>query len=359
MPSYPDGPRARGGGRISTPRALPATRTRVLVVDDSSINRNGICDILSSSPEVQVVARAADGAEALRLVAEHLPDVITLDLEMPHMDGFTFLRILMTTMPLPVIVISRYSQEHNLSKALQLGAFDFTVKTHRYVDPNRVDVRQELLHKVRLAHLGRRPERLSLPALSPLPLRVPRHLVAVASSTGGPGALLELFAGLPRTFSGALLIAQHMPERFTRTFAQRLDRLGLLRTSEAADGAEIGAGMAFVCPGAQCMEVEPSARGYRLRLRAPDAADRYVPSADRLMQSVARAAGRRAIGVVLTGMADDGVAGARAIVEAGGVVAAESEESAVVYGMPGAVVHAGLARLSLRPAELGGWLSSL
>ncbi|HEV8244189.1 MAG TPA: CheB methylesterase domain-containing protein, partial [Polyangiaceae bacterium] len=134
---------------------------------------------------------------------------------------------------------------------------------------------------------------------------------------------------------------------------------GPLRTAEAQEGDGIDAGTAFVCPGRQCMEVEMGTKGYRIRLKPPDESDRYVPSADRLMRSVAKAAGRRAIGVVLTGMGDDGLLGARAIVEAGGIVVAESEESAVVYGMPGAVKRAGLASMSLSLADLGEWLAHL
>ncbi len=187
----------------------------------------------------------------------------------------------------------------------------------------------------------------------------PRHIVAVASSTGGPSAIIEIFAKLPQNYTSGLVIAQHMPDKFTRTFAERLDRRGPLRTAEAREATSSRAGTAFVCPGRQCMELDLGPKGYRLRLKSPEESDRYVPSADRIMRSVARVAGRRAVGVVLTGMGDDGLAGARAIVEAGGVVVAESEESAVVYGMPGAVVRAGLASMTLSLGEIGEWLARL
>ncbi len=340
---------------------------RVLVVDDSAFNRRSISDILSNDPDVEVVGKAADGEEALRLITGLRPDVITLDLEMPRMDGFTFLRILMTKMPLPVIVVSSYSQKENVFKALELGALDFIAKPDRYIDPDLVGLREDLVRKVMLARSVRTSAQRRMP--DPTPQRPaetrpvasgpPRHLIAVASSTGGPSAIIEVFAKLPQSYTSALVIAQHMPDKFTRTFAERLDRRGPLRTSEAQDGDAIDPGSAFVCPGRQCMEVEMSSKGYRLRLRPPDETDRYVPSADRLMRSAAKAAGRRAVGVVLTGMGDDGLAGARAIVEAGGVVVAESEESAVVYGMPGAVKRAGLASMSLSLADLGEWLAHL
>jgi two-component system chemotaxis response regulator CheB len=218
----------------------------------------------------------------------------------------------------------------------------------------------QLARSVRSAQTRKMPEFPSRPVENKQPMAgPPRHVVAVASSTGGPSAIIELFAKLPRAFASALVIAQHMPDKFTRTFAERLDRRGPLRTAEAADGDAVEAGTAFVCPGRQCMEVEMGPKGYRIRLKSPEDSDRYVPSADRLMRSVARSAGRRAVGVVLTGMGDDGLLGARAIVEAGGIVVAENEESAVVYGMPGSVVRAGLASMALPLGDLGEWLSHL
>ncbi len=340
---------------------------RVIIVDDSAFNRRSIADILSGVPDVEVVGKAADGEEALRLVTTLRPDVITLDLEMPRMDGFTFLRILMTKMPLPVIVVSSYSQKENVFKALELGALDFIAKPDRYIDPDLVGLREELVRKVMLARSIRSAAQRRMPEpVVPRPpearssvVQPPRHIVAVASSTGGPSAIIEIFAKLPQNYTSGLVIAQHMPDKFTRTFAERLDRRGPLRTAEAQEGDIVEAGTAFVCPGRQCMELDLGPKGYRLRLKSPEEADRYVPSADRIMRSVARVAGRRAVGVVLTGMGDDGLAGARAIVEAGGVVVAESEESAVVYGMPGAVVRAGLASMTLSLGEIGEWLARL
>lgn len=340
---------------------------RVIIVDDSAFNRRSIADILSGVPDVEVVGKAADGEEALRLVTTLRPDVITLDLEMPRMDGFTFLRILMTKMPLPVIVVSSYSQKENVFKALELGALDFIAKPDRYIDPDLVGLREELVRKVTLARSIRSAAQRRMPEpIVPRPpetrssvAQPPRHIVAIASSTGGPSAIIEIFAKLPQNYTSGLVIAQHMPDKFTRTFAERLDRRGPLRTAEAQEGDIVEAGTAFVCPGRQCMELDLGPKGYRLRLKSPEESDRYVPSADRIMRSVARVAGRRAVGVVLTGMGDDGLAGARAIVEAGGVVVAESEESAVVYGMPGAVVRAGLASMTLSLGEIGEWLARL
>jgi two-component system chemotaxis response regulator CheB len=345
---------------------------RVLVVDDSVFNRRNITEALTASPEIEVVGKAADGEEALRLVALYKPDVITLDLEMPRMDGFTFLRILMTKLPTPVIVVSSYSQKENVFKALELGALDFVAKPDRFTDPDLVAIREELLRKVLLARsvhtntalLARRlPEMPSSPrAIEPRPAAVnpPKQVVAIASSTGGPSALMEIFARLPHSTKNSVLIAQHMPDKFTRTFAERLDRRSALRVAEAQDMDAVGESTAFVCPGRQCMELEAAPKGaFRVRVRPPEEKDRYVPSADRLLSSVAHAVGRRAIGVILTGMGDDGVEGAKAILRAGGTVIAESESTAVVYGMPGAAVRAKAASFSLPLGEIADYLARL
>jgi two-component system, chemotaxis family, protein-glutamate methylesterase/glutaminase len=348
----------------------PPARIRALVVDDSPSNRRSIADILSNASDVEVVGHAADGEEALRLVAQLKPDVVTLDLEMPKMDGFTFLRILMGRTPIPVIVISSYSQKENVFKALELGALDFVAKPERFNDPDLAGIRDELVNKVMLARNIRPraqalPRRMleSLTGLEPRPAgvpAVPRHVVAIASSTGGPSALMEIFTRLPQGMKSAFVIAQHMPDKFTRTFAERLDRRSNAHVSEATDLDAVGEGTAFVCPGRQCMELESSAAGgLRLRVRAPDAKDRYAPSADRLLSSVARTVGRKAVGVILTGMGDDGVRGAQEILRAGGTVIAESELTAVVYGMPGAAVRANAASLSLPLPEIGDYLAKL
>src|SRR3954469_4958914 len=339
---------------------------KVLIVDDSAFNRRSIAEILSSSPSIEIVGRAADGEEALRMVSSLKPDVITLDLEMPKMDGFTFLRILMSRTPVSVIVISSYSQKENVFKALELGALDFVAKPDRYIDPELKSVREELLRKVELA----RSVRISAPARRDPVVSAstqqkthsgapPQSIIAIAASTGGPSALLELFSRLPLRYPHAILVAQHMPESFTRTFAERLDRRSPLAVSEAKEGDLLEAGTAFVCPGRQCLALETSGRSFKIRLRPPEPEDRYVPSADAMLYSVARVAGNRAIAVVLTGMGDDGARGAKAIVDAGGSVVVESEATAVVYGMPGAVVRSKLASRSLPLPDLALWLAGL
>jgi two-component system, chemotaxis family, protein-glutamate methylesterase/glutaminase len=335
-------------------------KVRVLVVDDSAVNRRAITTRLTASGEVDVVARAADGNEALRLAYELKPDVITLDLEMPRMDGFSFLRLLMASRPAPVIVVSSYGQKENVFRALELGAVDFVAKPDAAVAADVEEMLAGLLQKVLLLRdearrVNVRPSvlppgspRREMPTLTDAPRLAPRTLVAIVASTGGPSALSEIFARLPGRSSYAVLVAQHMPERFTRTFAERLDRKSVLRVAEAQDGDVVVAQSAFVCPGRQCMEVELAPGGQlRVRLLSPTPEDRYAPSGNRLLASAARALRSRAIGVILTGMGDDGTDGARAILAVGGVVIAESEETAVIYGMPGSASRAGVVSRSL------------
>lgn len=355
---------------------------RVMVVDDSAYNRRTIAELLESIPGVEVSAKASDGDEALRMAAQVRPDLITLDLEMPRMDGFTFLRLLMARQPTPVIVVSGYSNKENVFRALELGALDFVAKPTRTVSSDLAQIQTELAEKVELVrHLspaGFDPRRRgaqfagrtttqvirTLPpaqpaAVEPLAARPPEHVVVVAASTGGPTALLELFASYPLGVPAALVLAQHMPEKFTRTFADRLDRIGTMKVREAIDVQRLRSGEGHVCPGGKCIEVSRTSDTLVTKVVPPDPSDRYVPSADRLFESAARIAGQRVIAVILTGMGDDGSRGARAVKDAGGIVLAESAETAVIYGMPGAAVRAGVVDQSLPLRELAGELARI
>ena len=199
-----------------------------------------------------------------------------------------------------------------------------------------------------------------MPTLVEAPRLAPRALVGIVASTGGPSALSELFTQLSSRGSYAVLVAQHMPERFTKTFAERLDRKSVLTVKEAQDGDIIVGHSAFVCPGRQCMEVDSAPGGQlRVRLVAPDSSDRYAPSGNRLLGSVAAAARSRAIGIIMTGMGDDGTDGARTILAAGGVVITESEETAVIYGMPGSAMRAGVVTVSLPLYQIAEYLDEL
>jgi two-component system chemotaxis response regulator CheB len=342
---------------------------RVLVVDDSAFTRRSIADMLAGSPGIEIVGKAADGEEALRLISVYKPDVITLDLEMPRMDGFTFLRILMSSHPLPVIVVSSYGQKENVFRALELGALDFVVKPDRRADAEMVGIQQQLREKLSVARRVRRlgpsalvesPQSVAFDVAQAQERGIPGRLIAIASSTGGPTALLTVLSALPMDFPHALLIAQHMPDRFTKTFAERLDRRTHLRVKEAEDGDLVLAGMALVCPGRRCMEVECVTGSPPIaRVMVPHPEDRYQPNADRLLISVAQAYRERSVGMVLTGMGDDGARGVQAISKVGGKVVAESVVTAVVFGMPGAAERTGCVDEMLAITELGPYLRRL
>jgi len=347
------------------PEAPRLPPIRVLVVDDSRIGRHVISDALATSREIQVIGHASNGEQALRMVAELSPDAITLDLEMPKMGGFTFLRLLMSRSPIPVVVLSTQSQTENVFRALELGALDFIPKPDDVLVAGDA-LRTELVQKLLLTRYARATLRKGLAAwpsgtatTTSLMSGPPRHVVAVASSTGGPAALLHIFSRLPANFPSAILVAQHMAATFTRTFAERLDRATTVSVREAVDGDLVTAGRAYVCPGGSCMSLRRENGVFRLEVTAPTDEDRYVPSANRLLSSVATAAGSKSVGIILTGMADDGVIGAGAIRRAGGVVLAESEETAVVFGMPGAAARAGHVQALLPLPDLATRIATL
>jgi two-component system chemotaxis response regulator CheB len=322
---------------------------KVLVVDDSAVNRRTLADLLGQMAGVTVVGVAQDGDEALRYAASFAPDLITLDLEMPRMDGFTFLRLLMASRPTPVLVVSSHSAKENVFRALELGAIDFIAKPETFLTTQDQSVREQLDRMVamvrQLSPASTQPRRSAPPrglakrdpydeAVQARRPRAPSRLVVIASSTGGPTALLDLFAQLPESSDACIVVAQHMPERFTRAFAERLDRMSPFRVTEAADGESLFAEQAVVCPGGKCVEVDFMNGRVLLHVVEPDPRDRYTPSADRLFRSAARTLGSRVIGVVLTGMGEDGAQGVVEIKNGSGMVLVESEETAVVYGMP-------------------------
>ena len=340
---------------------------RVVVVDDSAFNRRTIGDLLASIPGVEVIGKAADGEEALRLVLGQKPDLVTLDLEMPKMDGFTFLRLVMARQPTPVLVVSSRAGKADVFKALELGALDFIVKPSASASSELSTIRSALEEKVAMVRmlrpLGSTPrEGTTATGMFRLPHAdgkrpspddaIPRRVIVIGASTGGPPALVDVFSRLPSDLPAAVVHAQHMPERFTKTFAERLERLGGLRVAELEEREPLRAGRALICPGGRCVEIGRQGSAVWARVFAPEPDDRYVPSVDRLFRTAAAAFGHRVIGVILTGMGDDGTKGAEAIKRGGGVVIAESEESAAIYGMPASAVRAGFVDRSLPLSQI-------
>ncbi|MFO0556804.1 MAG: chemotaxis-specific protein-glutamate methyltransferase CheB [Polyangiales bacterium] len=328
---------------------------RVMVVDDSVVHRQTIVEMLREIEGVEVVGRAIDGQEALRTVALVEPDLITLDLEMPRMDGFTFLRLLMATRPTSVLVVSSFANVENVFRALECGAVDFVARpTGGDVQSMRAALREKVV-ALKSNHSHPRPSMFApagkADATQPLralsPHAVPRagsdeakRVFVVASSTGGPPAIVDLIQRLPANFPHAVVVAQHMPERFTRSFADRLARKSPLRVSEAEDGTRLLAGSVCILPGNKSSELALEAGSLVVRVGPLDPSDRYSPSADRVFTSAA-VLGPRCIGVVLTGMGDDGAIGAAEVLRRGGELWVEAAETAVVDGMPAAARRIG------------------
>ena len=330
-----------------------ARKIRVLVVDDSSFNRKVISEILDASGDFEVVGKAFDGEDAISKILRFNPDALTLDLEMPRMDGFAVLRWLMANRPLPVVVVSARDSDRSVFKALDLGAVDFVVKPSRLASPQLKLIDEELLSKMRALHslqLDKVQKRLAQP-----PPEVPRvtlpspkgsrmaGVVAIAASTGGPPAIQRVLIGLDPSVISPVLICQHMPPVFTKLFAERLMGLTGRVVKEGAEGERVMPKHVYVAPGGHqlLLTVADNQQVLSVRDRKPE--DRFAPSANHLLSSVARVCGKYCMAVVLTGMGDDGKEGAVDIHTAGGIVVAESESSAVIFGMPKEVIRAGVA----------------
>jgi two-component system chemotaxis response regulator CheB len=336
---------------------------RVLVIDDSAFSRQTITRMLRTSPLVDVVGIARDGEEALRKTFELLPDLITLDLEMPRMDGFTFLRLVMSKRPTPVMVISGRAGEQDVFKALDLGAVDFIAKPDSRATLELETIQSELIRKVhstRDLRIDKVRERLEAkpPALPRVrstldALQVPvAPVVVIGSSTGGPSALMQTLAAFSEPPNCSFLIAQHMPEGFTRGFAERLDRLTPFFVREASGGEPLVAGSVWVAPGGHHLELENSRGRVVTRVAESSTGDKYSPSVDRLFESAAKHFGSDLLAVVLTGMGDDGRRGVEAVKREGGKVIAESEESAVIFGMPQQAIRSGCVDRVLALGEI-------
>lgn len=344
----------------------------MLVVDDSAFMRKVIGDLLAADPRIEVVGRARDGRDALEQVRKLAPHVITLDVEMPRMNGLQFLEELMRVRPTPVVMVSSLTKQGAdvTMKALSLGAVDFVTKPSGTISLDMHKVAAELCQKVieaseaNLSTLvrktpvssGREREIVQEPISSRS--RSPQ-IVAIASSTGGPRAIQEILPQLPATFPVPLVIVQHMPEGFTASFAQRLDDLSALRVMEGYDGLRLEGGCAVIAPGGKHLLLEGVPGQTVCRLSDGPPVKSVKPAADLLFLSVADVFGGASIGVVLTGMGRDGSDGAKAMYAKGATILAESPETCVVYGMPRAVVEAGIVHRQLPLYHIAGALKEM
>jgi len=335
---------------------------RVLVIDDSAFSRRTITRMLETSPLVRVVGAARDGEEALQKVFRLNPDLITLDLEMPRMDGFTFLRLVMAKQPTPVMVISGRSGEDEVFKALDLGAVDFIAKPTPRPIPELESIQQEVIrkvHSIRQLRIDKVKQRISRPAgmtvrADPAPFPAPAaRVVAIGSSTGGPAALMQVFGSFSEPPPCALLVSQHMPAGFTKGFAERIGRLTCLSAHEARDGDVPQTGSVLVAPGGRHLELEAAGGRVAARLSDRVPGEKYAPSVNRLFRSAAKAYGSNLQVVVLTGMGNDGREGVLEVKQHGGTVIAESEETAVIFGMPQQAIQTGMVDAVLPLGEIG------
>jgi two-component system chemotaxis response regulator CheB len=332
--------------------------TTVLVVDDSAFMRKLIAEIVESSGEYSVVGTATDGVEALEQVRALAPDIVTLDIEMPRLDGLQTLEQIMKEMPRPVVMLSAAGSERGNEmtlRALERGAIEFVRKPSGPISIDLLTVREELaaaLNAARAVNMKgvRTPQAPTARVTTDVPAKKTAvsatRVVAIAASTGGPRALGEIVPHLPESLGAAVVIVQHMPREFTRTLSRRLDTMSRLSVAEAEDGEPLRENRVYVAPGGYHMRIEGTVGDGMIRLDTSPTVWGVRPAADPLFASVAEVFGPSAIGVILTGMGRDGAEGLRQIREAGGMGAVQDRDSSIVYGMPqAALAHAGADRV--------------
>ncbi len=335
-------------------------KIKVLVIDDSALVRQILIEIMKGARDIEVVGTANDPFMARERIKELNPDVLTLDVEMPRMDGLTFLANLMRLRPMPVVMISSLTERgaDTTLKALELGAVDFVSKPRVDVAGTLEDFSEEILTKIRAAAVARVVGRSSfvpttvapkhsadaiLPATSARRvLRTTDRIIAIGASTGGTEAIRAVLTGLPADCP-AIVIAQHIPAAFSLPFTHRMDSLAAMSVCEPFDGQHIKSGHVYIAPGGQHLLVERDGARYLCRLKDGPPVNRHCPSVDVLFRSVAQNVGPNAVGVMLTGMGDDGARGLKEMRDAGAPTMAQDEASSVVWGMPGAAVRLGAA----------------
>jgi two-component system, chemotaxis family, protein-glutamate methylesterase/glutaminase len=351
-----------------TASGAAAAKVRVLIIDDSAYVREIMTEILRADAGIDVVGCASDAHVAREMIRQLNPDVLTLDVEMPRMDGLTFLRNLMRLRPMPVVMVSSLTERgaEVTLEALALGAVDFLPKPHLDLGTTLRDYAAELVGKVKAAAIaGVRPAGAGNPAAVAAKAARPQAAVtttnlilAIGASAGGTEAIRELLSGLPADAPGTV-ITQHIPKAFSAPFARRLNESSAMCVKEAEDGQQILAGHAYVAPGDSHLRVERYGARYVCRLDQGAPVNRHRPSVDVMFQSVAQATGARSIGILLTGMGRDGAQGLLEMRTAGSHTIAQDEASSVVWGMPGEAVAVGAAQLVLPLPAIAARLMTL
>jgi len=345
-------------------------KIKVLIVDDSALIRSVMSEIISSQSDMQVVGVAPDPLVARELIKQTNPDVLTLDVEMPKMDGLDFLEKLMRLRPMPVIMVSSLTERGSeiTMRALELGAVDFVTKPKISIQSGMREYTELIADKIRAAAKARiKPRTVApagaagvLPALRS-PLTSSEKLIIIGASTGGTEAIREFLMQMPSDCPG-ILIAQHMPEGFTTSFARRLDTLCKISVREAAGEERILPGHAYIAPGHSHLLLARSGANYVTRIEQTDPVNRHRPSVDVLFRSAAAAAGKNAVGVILTGMGKDGAAGMLDMKNAGAYNFAQDEASCVVFGMPREAIAMGgtheVGALTALPGMVLGYLAT-
>ncbi len=338
---------------------------KVLIVDDSAFMRNTLTSLISDDPEIQVVGIARDGIEAVEKVAQLKPDIVTMDVEMPKMDGIEALKQIMSKNPVPVIMVSSLTTDSAkvTLEALEIGAVDFIPKNLSDLSINIVKIKETLIEKIK--KIGKK----GLPAIKKISsfkqLQMPKttnytshrrvNIVTIGSSTGGPTALQNIICKLPKDFPVPILIAQHMPPAFTGPFAERLNHLSAVEVKEAENGESLKKGVVYIAPGRGHMSVfRRKITETTISITENKGNYIYRPSVDALMLSVVENFSGHVLGVILTGLGNDGLKGMKEIKNSGGRTIAESETTCVVYGMPKAVVESGVADKIVPVDEIAG-----
>ena len=342
-------------------------KIRVLVVDDSAMIRNILADGLQKDPTIEVVGKAADPYMARDKIVELKPDVITLDVEMPRMDGLEFLKKLMAQYPLPVIMVSALTERGKkiTLEALEAGAVDFVTKPKADVARGLDEMMIELRTKVKLAASANvshfkvaRSETLKTLSAPRALAETTDKIIVIGASAGGTEAIKEVITRLPSVSPGVVIV-QHMPEGFTKLFAERLNNLSQMFVKEATDGDRVMPGVVLVAPGSYQMSVIRSGGFYRVKCEKGEKVCGHCPSVEVLMRSAATCAGANAVGVMLTGMGSDGAGGMKAMRDAGARTIAQSEESCVVFGMPKSAINAGGVEFIVSLNDIAGKVLSL